>query len=367
LWWRNSAVENWVALMGRRDEPTDGVEDYCTFLAQALSARGVELRTARVAWDTDGWLQALRKLRREAKDWYGSCVLVQYTGMAWSRRGFPSGVIAVIRMLRRRGARCVVVFHEYARQCGSQRWIDRVRGTCQDVIIRRAYSNADKVIFTVPLDHVGWLPQEQSKAAFVPIGANVPERGEFHIRADAARPKTVAVFGVTEAPNMAAEVETIAETLRHASESIPHLQLVLFGRGSLEAGRLIGPLVKPSGVNVIARGVLSADDVANELEAADVYLFVRGAITLQRGSALAGIACGVPIVGYRNGLVSEPLNEAGIEWAPLGDYRSLAANLVRILSDGERWSELHARNLRLQRNYFSWNRIADLYLKALSQ
>ncbi|HKV48368.1 MAG TPA: glycosyltransferase [Candidatus Acidoferrales bacterium] len=358
-------MQKWIALMGRRDEPTDGVADYCAFLATALSRSGVGLEPMHVSWDRDGWLPALRKLRRESKNWRGNTVLVQYTGMAWSRRGFPIGVAAVVRMLSRHDVRCVVVFHEYKRQSGSPGWIDRIRGACQDRVIRALYRAAAKAIFTVPLENVDWLPPDRAKAHFIPIGANVPERPSSRQPADAD--KTVVVFGVTGAPNMASEVETIAASIRHAAEASPNLRLVLCGRGSSEAGKLIEPLLRDSGAEVIAKGVLEAHEIATELESADACLCVRGPITLQRGSALAGIACGVPIIGYRNGSISPPLDQAGIRWAPLGDSESLARNLAQVLGDSRIWTDLHQRNLRLQQSYFSWNRIAGQYLAALSQ
>ena len=360
-----SAMHKWIALMGRRDQPTDGVADYCAFLANALSRSGVRLEPTHVSWDSEGWLAALRKLRRECKKWRGANVLVQYTGMAWSRRGFPIGVAVVIRMLIRSGVRCVLIFHEYKRQSGSRRWIDRIRGACQERVIRSLYRAAAKAIFTVPLENVAWLPADRAKAQFIPIGANIPER--LSPRQPAGADKTVVVFGVTGAPNMASEVETIAASIRHAAEASPNLRLVLCGRGSSEAGKLIEPLLQGSSAQVIVKGVLEADEIANELESADVHLCVRGPITLQRGSALASIACGAPIVGYRNGRVCPPLDEAGIQWAPLGDSESLARNLVKVLGDRRIWNDLHQRNLRLQQNYFSWNRIAGQYLAALSQ
>jgi len=40
-----------IALLERRDRPTDGVADYRTFLGRALERRGVRLEMARVAWD----------------------------------------------------------------------------------------------------------------------------------------------------------------------------------------------------------------------------------------------------------------------------------------------------------------------------
>ncbi len=46
----------WIALLGRRDMPTDGVEDYCTFLGRALAQRGVTLNLTRVDWFGQGWM-----------------------------------------------------------------------------------------------------------------------------------------------------------------------------------------------------------------------------------------------------------------------------------------------------------------------
>ena len=48
-----------VALVGRRDEPTDGVRDYCAWLGGALKQRNVEFETAELRWDQQGWLAAL--------------------------------------------------------------------------------------------------------------------------------------------------------------------------------------------------------------------------------------------------------------------------------------------------------------------
>jgi hypothetical protein len=40
----------WIALLGRRHGPTDGVADYCTHLGAALGLHGYELEIAPVPW-----------------------------------------------------------------------------------------------------------------------------------------------------------------------------------------------------------------------------------------------------------------------------------------------------------------------------
>src|ERR1700691_1278878 len=96
-----------IALLGRRDEPTDAVEEYCRYLGGGLA---VEL--ARVTWAERGWPAALRELRERAREWRGRWVLVQYTALAWSGRGFPLRFARVLKELREAGARIAVVYHD---------------------------------------------------------------------------------------------------------------------------------------------------------------------------------------------------------------------------------------------------------------
>ena len=309
-----------VALLGRRDRPTDGVEDYCTFLRRALAQRGLKLDLARVDWFNRGWIPALWGLWRESAAWRESWVLIQYTGMGWSRRGFPMGVLLALAILRRRGCRCAVVFHEFTRQSASARRIDRIRGRCQQWAIEKLYRESMKCIFTVPIERVGWLPSGDNKSSFIPIGANIPEQLDRPGGPGALeQQRTVIVFGVTGAPRAAGEVEEIADVMREASKLLPTLRLVMIGRGSIEVQEEIETALAGSGVEIMVRGVVSAEDVADEFARADVLLFVRGAITLQRGSAIAGVASGLPIVGYRVGGSGDALDDAGIEWAPWRD------------------------------------------------
>ena len=167
-----------IALLGHRDTPTDGVEDYCTFLGEALARRGVRMEQIRVRWCEDGWLSALRQLSSLSREWRGKWVLLQYTALGWSRRGFPLGVLAMLVILRRRGARVAVVFHEPGRQDAGSRHIDRIRGAFQDWVVRRLYRGAAKAIMLDPLGKITWLPPNERKATIIPIGANVPEPPE---------------------------------------------------------------------------------------------------------------------------------------------------------------------------------------------
>lgn len=347
--------------------PTDGVADYCLFLAGGLAPQGIELEQVRVPWAEIGWIGALRELWRESAGWRGGWVLLQYTALSWSRRGFPLGAVAVLAILRRRGVRCTVVFHEADRQGGSG-LLGGIRGACQDWVIRKLHRGATKSIFTAPLETVAWLPTGKGRAAFIPIGANIPERTH---RRDApaltAKEKTVIVFGVTGSEEAAArEVNDISSVLLEACKTLGRLRLMVVGRGADEARELFAKAFHGGNVGLVVRGVLPAEEIAREFESADALLFVRGAVTTRRGSAMAGIASGVPIVGYREGSIGGFLEGAGVEWSPLHDRAGLTRGLIRVLSDPERWMELHQRNLEMQKNYLSWGRIAERFRTELA-
>jgi glycosyltransferase involved in cell wall biosynthesis len=355
-----------IALLGKRDTPTDGVDDYCNFLDRALAPHNVALARVHVSWNEEGWTRALRRLWRDAAAWQGEWVLLQYTALSWSRRGFTWGVLAAIAVLRKRGARCAVVFHEHT-GFGGPRWRERVRHACQMWTLRLLYRKSARSIFTLPLDAVEWLPRDQNRAVFIPIGANIPECLNGRSQPSSfEQEKRVIVFGVSRLSSAADEVADMAGIARVASEVIPNLRLVVLGRGSSEVREDLTNALKGSSVAVDVRGVLPAEELAREFRRADVYLHVRGPITLQRGCAIAGIASGLPIVGYGSGKPVGPIAGAGIEWSPWRDQHAMARALVRVLTDSQLWMQLHERNTCIHEKYFSWKRIAELFVEALA-
>src|SRR5262245_57868232 len=115
-----------VALLGKRDEPTDAIEDYCHYLREALTPHGIALELHRVRWPQLGWPKALKELRETASRTPNAVFMVQYTALNWSRRGFPLRVLRVLRALKQAGGRCVVMFHDSEAYSGF-RIIDRIR------------------------------------------------------------------------------------------------------------------------------------------------------------------------------------------------------------------------------------------------
>src|SRR5260370_29367476 len=98
--------ERCVALLGRRDEPTDAVEEYCHFLGAALAAQGISLEFERVPWCELGWRKALAGMDRRGGRWKNDLGLVHDSALAWSRPGLPLRLFGLLRFLSEYGGRC---------------------------------------------------------------------------------------------------------------------------------------------------------------------------------------------------------------------------------------------------------------------
>jgi glycosyltransferase involved in cell wall biosynthesis len=354
-----------VALLGRKDTPTDAVEEYCRYLADALQAHDIHLDIRRVPWEIHGWKESLNVLKMMAGQWRGTWVLVQYTALAWSERGFPGKVLRVFKILKAAGARVGIVFHDVEPYPGS-RLVDSIRRIAQVHTMRRVLSLADLAIFTVPPENLSWPPNPSpAQAAFVPVGANLPIPAE--IRAPQNDLLTVGVFSITGGEPGTRETQSIVNAVRFASEKLGKLRLSVFGRHAEVRENALRDGLRSSPVEVTVQGVVDPPAVVQKLAAADVLLFVRGNISSRRSSAIAGIACGLPILAFSGSETAPPLSDAGVILIPPGDETQLNEALVRVLSDRTYRAELAARSRAAYRDHFSWAAIANRYAALLKQ
>jgi glycosyltransferase involved in cell wall biosynthesis len=355
-----------IALLGRRDEPTDAVEEYCRYLAAALVPHGFALELARVAWHERGWRATLRELCNQSAGWRGVQVIVQYTALAWSHRGFPLRFPGVLQILRAAGARVTVVFHD-VEPYGGRRVVDRLRRSVQLRVMRETLSVAAGAVLTVPAEKVSWVPPGCRNAVFIPVGANLPvtEAAAASSSSIKGQVPTVAVFGVTGGKACQLESEIIAEALRFAAKRIPRLRLVVFGRHADSAEAFLREGLRNVAVEVEISGVLPGEAAARKLFSSDVLLFVRGPISSRRGSAIAGIACGLPVIAYAGPETAAPITEAGVVLVSADKKEELGEALVRVLSDSGCRASLAAQSRRAHEQYFSWKAIATRYAESI--
>lgn len=356
-----------VALLGRRDEPTDAVEQYCLRLAEALRARDFAMEIIRMPWKERGWPAALKSLRQRAAEWRGRWVLLQYTALAWSLRGLPTEVPRAMRVLKSAGTRIGVVFHD-AQAYSGERMVDHLRRFVQQRTMRQILRSSDLAILTVPAEKLPWISAEMNKLVFIPVGANFPPVTapveESNLRRDET--PTVAVFGVTGGAAGQQEVSQITAAVRFAAEKLGKIHLLVFGRNADSAETGLRKGLRDLPVALAVSGVLPESDVQRLLHASDVLLFVRGPISSRRGSAIAGIACGLPVIAFSGSETAAPITDAGVVLVPGDNKTALGEALVRVLSDRNYHGRLAERSRSAYKNHFSWDAIAARYAMALN-
>lgn len=355
-----------IALLGRRDAPTDAVEEYCRYLGEALRAHDLALELTRVSWVADGWPAAMRELERQAGGWHGCWVLVQYTALAWSERGLPLRFLRVLRILRQARAQVAIVYHDVLPYHGS-RTIDKLRRRAQIHAMNEALRSCDLGVFTVALSKIPWIGKKHTRATFIPVGANLPapETAWSVKRDDASSLPTICVFGITGGEGGTWEIASISEALQIVAERLGKLRLVVMGRHSDTAKTALRNLMDKLPVEVCALGVLPGEEIVRHMGCCDVLLFVRGGISSRRGSAIAGIACGLPVVAFEGPETASPITEAGVVFADPKRQRGLGEALLNVLSDADYRGLLAERSRRAQEKYFSWQAIATKYAEAL--
>jgi glycosyltransferase involved in cell wall biosynthesis len=353
-----------LALLGRKDVPTDAVEEYCRYLGDALQAHGFQLQIRRVPWELHGWRQSLRALQLQSEAWRDTWVLVQYTALAWSARGFPLKFPRVLRQLKSAGARVAMVFHD-VEPFTSPRLIDRLRQRVQARTMRRALALANLAIFTVPPEKLSWLSGVPSKAVFIPVGANLPF-AEMPVSQTKSDIPTVGVFSITGGEQGARETQQILATVQHAAQKLGRIRLSVFGRhAELREGALRNGLENYP-VDVSVEGIVQPEQIVDKLAACDVLLFVRNGISTRRSSAIAGIAAGLPVIAHPISETAPPVTDAGVVLVSPNNQDELNDALVRVLSDSGFRAELSARSRAAYKAHFAWPAIAERYAATLN-
>jgi glycosyltransferase involved in cell wall biosynthesis len=353
-----------IALLGRKDVPTDAVEEYCRYLGDALQAHGFQLQIRRVPWELHGWRQSLRALQLQSQAWRDTWVLVQYTALAWSARGFPLKFPPVLRMLKSTGARVAVVFHD-VEPFSSPRLIDRLRHRVQARTMRRALELADLAIFTVPPEKLSWLTVVPSKAAFIPVGANLPF-AEAPVSRTTSEIPTVGVFSITGGEQGARETQQILAAVRHAAQKLGRVRLSVFGRHSELREEALRKGLESFPVDLSVEGIVQPEQIIDRLAACDVLLFVRNGISTRRSSAIAGIAAGLPVIAHPISETSPPITDAGVVLVSPENQDELNEALIHVLTDAGYRAELSARSRAAFKAHFAWPAISERYAAILN-
>ena len=198
---------------------------------------------------------------------------------------------------------------------------------------------------------------------YIPLAPNIPEnlapRTAKCIQSDPR--KTVVVFCVSEPPHQQREIGEIAYAARVAVAAGIQLRVIFLGRGTVEAQVEIDRAFHGTQIEVCNLGICERTEVTRIFSDSDVLVGVRGRLYLRRSSAIHGLACGLPVIGYAGASEGTVIEEAGIALVPFADKEALGAELCKILTNPELWREMHEKNLRVQRDYLSWDATGRTY------
>jgi len=231
--------------------------------------------------------------------------------------------------------------------------------------MRHASQFADAPIFTVPCEKLSWLRFVHARAASIPVGANLPvftEPSSHHSPRDLL---TIAVYCITGGEAGSRETSEIIAAVRFASQRLGKLRLTVFGRHAELREAALRASLRELPVELSVEGVLDEHRVVENLRSSDVLLFVRGAISTRRGSAIAGIACGLPVIAQAGTETAAPITEAGVVFYDPQKPGDLGAVLLRVLQDEKYRLELAERSRLAQQQHFSWSAIAGRYAELL--
>ena len=169
-------------------------------------------------------------------------------------------------------------------------------------------------------------------------------------------------FFAADKPTLAKEASHIARAVSIAAKQVGPLEVAVLGRNSESGGEELRLALAGSGAEVRIVGLISADEAVRVLGASDVMLFARGPISSRRGSAIAGIARGLPVIEEEGWELAPPITEAGVVLVPEELVQlvpeEFGAALVRVLTDPSYRASLAERSRNAKKGYFSWSVIA---------
>jgi glycosyltransferase involved in cell wall biosynthesis len=365
---------NWAIITGEYPPQVGGVSDYTRLLARALAAIGDEVTVwapacsgpaprdpgvmiHRLGCSSFG-LQALAELNA-ALDRYPRPhrILVQYVPHAfgWKAMNLPF----CLWLWSRRRTPIDLMYHEVVFPLSwSQPFHHQLLGLATRLMAYCATGSAQNIFISTPAWEKFIQPFDRKKRlTWLPIPSNIPTEvnaddvAELRRRLLSGDGALLGCFG-TYGQHTSAMLRAIIPALLEREQN---RRVLLAGRGG---HALAQDLVNDEAAlreRVITPGNLAASEVSRHLAACDLLLqpYPDG-ISSRRGSSMAGLALGIPIV-TNEGALSEALwRESGaVALAQNGSAQAFIATAEELLASRERRDQLCRRATSLYRSSFT--------------
>lgn len=327
-------------VVARRASQADGIRDYTRRLLLALREAAVE--TELLQWTgerpTGGDLDAL---------------VVQYNPFSFGRWGFAPRLplfLARLRRMRRR-PRIAVMFHETYVDMRSPSWA--LMGSWQRAQLIAVQAVADVQLCSIQR----WTERLRRTARgrpvhHLPVASNLPDarvdrsraRRRLGVHADTL---VLSCLGLRDPGRLQGHVLTAAHEAGAATSSVVLLDL---GPGERSVTQLAG------NVSLHRTGFLEEHDLAAHFAASDLFLApLMDGVSTRRGSVMAALQHGVPVVGTAGHLTDDVLSDApGLMLVPVDSAPQFGRAVRTLIEDPERRVELGAAGRRLYESSFDW-------------
>jgi glycosyltransferase involved in cell wall biosynthesis len=349
-----------LLIVGASSAQICGVRDYARVTEDALRAEGASTRF--LWWERDAawspreavarakrWLDEVdRAVEEERPDW----IVWHYSVFTWGFGGIPVLARLIARRLARTGVPVLGVLHEFAFPFGAGGTRGTAWAVAQRLALRPVIRACARVTVTTEeraewLRARRWLPQRP--VSFLPVCSNLPAVSSADAPAENLR---VGVFGFADDRESA---DTVVGALAQLGDRGLRAQLVLVGapgRESAAATTWRNAAAHEGGEPVSFTGVLSPTELARELAALDLVVFVDGSGPSSRKTTLAAcLALGRPVVAVDGPGRWERLVESGAVVVAPRSPEQLAAALEPLLQQAE---GREAQGRRGERFYREW-------------
>lgn len=326
----------------RKSHSLDAIDEYSRRLVDAMADAGHS-----ATYVPDG----LRAVRAGAHQ--PAWILLQYMPFSYGRWGFaPTLVRDAMALKRKTGTLFGVMVHEAWVTMNT--WRTCVMGSYQRLQLRSLLLLAD-VLFV----STGYLRAALgNRAVHLPVGSNISpttmSRSEARRRLDVGDEFVVTLFG-TGNPHRVLEHPEAAIARLAGVHGPRNVRVLNLGLGAPQ------PRVPP-GVHVITPGGLPAQEISRHLLASDVLLLsFSDGISTRRGTLMAGLAHGIPVVGL-SGVSTDDVLTAhpdAVVLTPVGDPGAFADAVLELASDPQRLAQTGRAGTALYRAEFDWPVIAE--------
>ena len=365
----------WAILSGEYPPQPGGVSDYTWLVARELAAagdevcvyvpnakgsrpddRGVVIRSLPGQFGPRSLAILDRFLLGRPRP---DRILVQYVPQAYGCKGMNLGFAAWLNARARLAAPVWMMFHEVATPFAWRPLRLAVLATATRVMARLVAGAASRVFVSIP----AWGPflKNLNPAVKSPEWLPVPCTFEEDVSREWEQPSQLRTqlapggeplighFGTFGVHLASVLVPTLAAVFALA----PGVRVLLAGRRSIEFAREFATNHPAFADRVLATGVLSGVDLIPHLRACDLLLqpFLDG-ISSRRTSAMAGLACGLPIV-TNLGPLSEEVWRDTTAAVPAPEPAALARRTAELLADPAERSRIGSRGAELYRNRFA--------------